>query len=123
MRLEVRTGLDSEQLTELVAGVRARLGGGYVSRGRPSARGLLCTVVMVLALRRRHTVQQVAAESFGVGRSTVSRRVEALREVIETVLAKLVPTPTHLAGAGTVVVDATLVPPGTGQTAAACPPV
>jgi hypothetical protein len=110
LRLEVTTGLDSEQLTELVARVRAQLGGGYVSRGRPFALGLFRSVAMVLALLRQNIVQQVAAEIFGVSQSTVSRRFEALREVIETVLAEFVLTPVQIAGASTVLVDGTLVP-------------
>jgi len=110
LRLEVTTGLDSEQLTELVVGVRARLGGEYVSRGRPFALGLFRSVAMVLALLRQNIVQQVAAEIFGVSQSTVSRRWDALREVIEAVLAEFVPTPAQVAGTSTVLVDGTLIP-------------
>jgi hypothetical protein len=110
LRLEVTTGLDTEQLTELVVRVRARLGGEYVSRSRPFALGLFRSVAMVLALLRQNIVQQVAAEVFGVSQSTVSRRWDALRGVIETVLAEFVLTPAEIAGASTVLVDGTLVP-------------
>jgi DDE superfamily endonuclease/Helix-turn-helix of DDE superfamily endonuclease len=108
LRLEVTTGLDSEQLTELVVGVRARLGGEYVSRGRPFALGLFRSVAMVLL--RQNIVQQLAAEMFGVSQSTVSRRWDALREVIEAVLTEFVPTPAQVAGTSTVLVDGTLIP-------------
>ena len=110
MRLEVTTSLDSEQLTELVVRVRVRLGGEYVSRGRPFALGLFRSVAMVLALLRQNIVQQLAAEMFGVSQSTVSRRFTALREVIEAVLADFVPTPAQIAANSTVLVDGTLVP-------------
>ncbi|MGH3923907.1 MAG: transposase family protein, partial [Pseudonocardiaceae bacterium] len=89
--------MDSEQLTELVVRVRARLGGEYVSRGRPFALGLFGSVAMVLALLRQNFVQQVAAEIFGVSQFTVSRRWDALREVIETVLAEFISTPAQIA--------------------------
>jgi hypothetical protein len=49
LRLQVTTGLDSEQLTELVARIHQRLGGDYASRGRPFALGLFRSVAMVLA--------------------------------------------------------------------------
>jgi hypothetical protein len=102
--------VDAEQLTELVVRVRARLGGGYVSRGRPFALGLFRSVAMVLALLRHNIVQQLAAEMFGVSQSTVSRRFDALREIIEIVLAEFVLTPAEVAGTSTVLVDGTLVP-------------
>lgn len=110
MRLEVTTGLDVEQLTELVVRVRVRLGGGYVSRGRPLALGLFPSVAMVLALLRQNIVQQLAAEMFGVSQSNVSCRFNALGEVIAAVLAEFVPAPTQIAGNSTVLVEGTLVP-------------
>jgi hypothetical protein len=109
LRLEVTTGLDAEQLTELVARVHQKLGGGYVSRGRPCALGLFRSVAMVLALLRQDIVQQLAAEMFGVSQSTVSRRFDALREIIETVLAEFVLTPAEVAATSTVLVAGTLV--------------
>jgi hypothetical protein len=71
---------------------------------------LFRSVAMVLALLRQNIVQQVAAEVFGVSQSTVSRRWDALREVIEAVLAEFVPTPVQVAGTSTVLVDGTLIP-------------
>lgn len=110
MRLQATTGLDPEQLTELVARVHARVGGEFVSRGRPYALGLFKSVAMVLSLLRQNLVQQVAGEVFGVSQATVSRRWDALREVIEQALADRVPTPAQIAGASTVLVDGTLAP-------------
>lgn len=110
MRLQVTTGLDTEQLTELVARIHQRLGGEYVSRGRPYALGLFRSVAMVLALLRQNIVQQLAAEMFGVSQPTVSRRWDALRELIEAVLAEFVLPPAEIAGTSTILVDGTLVP-------------
>jgi hypothetical protein len=109
LRLQAITGLDAEQLTELVTRVNSRAGGGS-SRGRPLALGLYRSVAMVLALLRQNIVQEVAAEMFCVSQSTVSRRWDALREMIEHVLAEFVPEPAARAGASTVLVDGTLAP-------------
>jgi hypothetical protein len=110
LQLQVTTGLDTEQLTELVARVHQRLGGEYTSRGRPCALGLFRSVAMVLALLRQNIVQQVAAEIFGVSQATVSRRWDALREVMQAVLAEFVPSPAEIAGMSTILVDGTLIP-------------
>jgi hypothetical protein len=110
LRLQVITGLDAEQLTELVARVHAALGGEFVSRGRPHALGLYRSVAVVLFLLRQNVVQQVAAEVFGVSQATVSRRWDALREVIAKVLADVAPTPAQIGGRSTVLADGTLAP-------------
>ena len=78
--------------------------------GRPFTLGLFGSVAMVLALLRQNIVQQVAAEMFRVSQATVSRRWDALREVIEAVLAEFVLTPAEIAGNSTVLVNGTLVP-------------
>jgi hypothetical protein len=87
--------------------------GSVVSRypgGRPFALGLFGSVAMVLALLRHNIIQQIAAEMVGASQATVSRRVTALGEVLEAVLADFVPTPAQLAGHSTVLVEGTLVP-------------
>ncbi|MDQ3764393.1 MAG: transposase [Actinomycetota bacterium] len=61
-------------------------------------------------LLRQNLVQQVAGEIFGVSQATVSRRWDALREVIGQVLAEVMPTVAEVAGTSTVLVDGTLVP-------------
>jgi hypothetical protein len=109
LRYESMTGLDREQLTELTARVHAQLG-GWNSRGRPFALGLFASVTLVVALLRENLTQSFAGAIFGVSQSTVSRRWDLLRPLIEPVLAAFVPTPTEIAGASSVLVDGTLIP-------------
>lgn len=110
MRYQTMTGLDEEQLNELVARVKAILNNDFTSRGRPYVAGLFISVVMVLALLRQNLVQKVVAEIFGVSQSTVSRRWDLLREAIERALAELVPSPAAILGESTALVDGTLAP-------------
>lgn len=104
------TGLDHEQLLELVVRVRVLIGDVIRPGGRPAAAGLYRSVVLVIFLMRENATQQVAAELFDVSQSTVSRRWDLLRPLIATALQPLVPTPKEIAGASTVLVDGTLVP-------------
>src|SRR5688572_13239622 len=101
------TGLDDAQLDELVARVHDRIG-GYSSRGRGYCLGLYRSVALVVFLLRENPTQQVAAAVFGVSQSTVSRRWDALREVIAIVLDDMVPDPAEAARDCTVLVDGTL---------------
>ena len=110
MRYEAMTGLNHEQLTELVTRVHAARGGGFASRGRPYALGLFRSIVMVVCLMRTNMTQVFAGAIFGVSQSTVSRRWDLLRPVIGQVLAEFVPDPAQIGGAGTVLVDGTVCP-------------
>ncbi len=74
MRYEAMTGLNHEQLTELVTRVHAVRGGGFSSRGRPYALGLFGSVALVVCVMRKNITQAFAAAIFGVSQSTVSRR-------------------------------------------------
>jgi hypothetical protein len=109
LRYEAMTGLDGEQLTELTARVHTRLG-GWSSDGRPFVLGLFRSVVLVVALLRENLTQAFAGAVFGVSQSTVSRRWDLLRPLIEPVLAEFVPTPAEVAGTSSVLVDGTLIP-------------
>jgi hypothetical protein len=109
LRYEAITGLDREQLTELTARVHARLG-GWTSNGRPFALGLFNSVTIVVALLRENLTQSCAGAFFGVSQSTVSRRWDLLRPLIEPALAEFVPTPAEVAGTSSVLVDGTLIP-------------
>jgi hypothetical protein len=109
LRYAGMTGLDGEQLTELTARVHARLG-GFSSNGRPFALGLFGSVVLVVALLRENLTQAFAGAVFGVSQSTVSRRWDLLRPLIEEALAEFVPTPAEIAGTSSVLVDGTLIP-------------
>jgi hypothetical protein len=107
--MKANTGLDHEQLLELVARLNARLGGLW-RRGRPPVAGLYRSVQMVLFLFRQNATQESAAEFFGVSQSTVSRRWDLLRPLIGAVLAEAIPVPAEIAGDSTVLVDGTLIP-------------
>lgn len=101
------TGLDGAQLVELVTRVHQRVG-PLSSAGRGYCLGLYRSVALVVFLLRENPTQTVAAAVFGVSQPTVSRRFEALREVIPAVLADLIPDLPAAAGASTVLVDGTL---------------
>ncbi|SHL54502.1 DDE superfamily endonuclease [Pseudonocardia thermophila] len=104
------TGLDDGQLTDLVARVHEVCGERFVSRGRPIALGLFRSVAMVVCLLRKNLTQDLAGAVFGVSQPTVSRRWDLLRPVIGDVLAAVRPTPSEVAGRGTVLVDGTVCP-------------
>jgi hypothetical protein len=104
------TGLNNEQLTELVTRVHAARGGGLASRGRPSALGLFGSVALVVCLMRKNITQAFAGAIFGVSQPTVSRRWDLLRPLIGQVLAEFVPDLAEVVGAGTVLVDGTVCP-------------
>jgi hypothetical protein len=108
VRVEDMTGLDREQLTELTGRIHAHLG-GWSSNGRPFALGLFRSVVCVVALLRENLTQSFAGAVFGVSQSTVSRRWDLLRPLIEPVLAEFTPAPAQIAGGSSVLVDGTLV--------------
>jgi hypothetical protein len=110
LRYEAMTGLNHEQLTELVTRVHAARGGGFASRGRPYALGLFGSVALVVCLMRTNITQAFAGAIFGVSQSTVSRRWDLLRSLIGQVLAECVPDPAEVVGAGTVLVDGTVCP-------------
>jgi DDE superfamily endonuclease len=110
LRYEAMTGLSNEQLTELVIRVHAARGTGFASRGRPYALGLFGSVALVVCLMRNNITQAFAGAIFGVSQPTVSRRWDLLRPLIGQVLAKFVPNPGEVVGAGTVLVDGTVCP-------------
>ena len=104
------TGLNNEQLIELVTRVHAVRGGGFASRGRPYALGLFGSVALVVCLMRKNITQAFAGAIFGVSQPTVSRRWDLLRPLIGQVLAEFVPDLAEVVGAGTVLVDGTVCP-------------
>jgi len=104
------TGLNDEQLTDLVALLDKLCGDKFVSAGRPLALGLFRSVAMVVCLIRKNVTQDFAGAVFGVSQATVSRRWDLLRPVIGEVLAEVVPDPRQIVGRGTVLVDGTVCP-------------
>ena len=114
------TGLNHEQLTELVSRVHTARGGGFTSRGRPYALGQFGSVALMVCVLRRNLTQAFAGAIFGVSQPTVSRRWDLLRPLIGEVLAEFVPDPAEVVGAGTVLVDGTVCPTWTGGTFPIC---
>jgi hypothetical protein len=110
LRYEAMTGLNNEQLVELVTQVHAARGGGFASRGRPYALGLFGSVALVVCVMRKNITQAFAGAIFGVSQPTVSRRWDLLRPLIGQVLAEFVPDLAEVVGAGTVLVDGTVCP-------------
>ena len=104
------TGLNDEQLTDLVARLHELCGDKFVSAGRPLALGLFRSVALVVCLMRKNVTQDVAGAVFGVSQATVSRRWDLLRPLIGDALADVVPDPLEVVGRGTVLVDGTVCP-------------
>jgi hypothetical protein len=102
------TGLSEEQLDALVDVVSVRV--GFWNAGRPFTPGLRRSVLIVLILLRQNLVQRLVAAIFGTSQSTVSRRLNALRDPIRAALTELVPDPGEAAGTSTVLIDGTLAP-------------
>jgi hypothetical protein len=91
LRYEAMTGLNNEQLTDLVARLHELCGDKFVSAGRPPALGLFRSVALVVCLLRKNVTQEFAGAIFGVSQATVSRRWDLLRPLIGDVLAEVVP--------------------------------
>src|SRR3954464_12483293 len=104
------TGLNDEQLTDLVARLHERCGDKFVSAGPPLALGLFRSVALVVCLMRKNVTQDFAGAVFGVSQATVSRRWDLLRPLIGDALANVVPDPLEVVGRGTVLVDGTVCP-------------
>jgi len=104
------TGLNHEQLTDLVARLHERCGDKFVSAGPPLALGLFRSVALVVCLMRTNVTQDFAGAVFGVSQATVSRRWDLLRPLIGDALADVVPEPSEVVGRGTVLVDGTVCP-------------
>ena len=94
------TGLNNEQLTDLVARLHERCGDKFVSAGPPLALGLFRSVALVVCLMRKNVTQDFAGAVFGVSQATVSRRCDLLRPLIGDALADVVPNPREVIGRG-----------------------
>ena len=109
LRYQTTTGLDHDQLRDLVARVHTHLGPpGRV--GRSPALGLFRSVAIVLVLLRSNMTQATAADLVGVSQPTISRIFRRLAPVIGAVLAPVVPTLGEVTRGRAVLVDGTLVP-------------
>src|SRR4051812_14852128 len=106
------TGLPTEQVTALVAGVSALVGVWQRPRGRRRAVGLYRAVVLTLFLLRQDSAQDVAGELFGCSQSTVSRIFRQVRGLLTQVTAEHAATVLARAQRGAVAVDGFLAPTG-----------
>jgi transposase len=93
LRLEYTTGLDSEQLDELVARVEARLPEPWNKpTGRRRKLSLRDGIAISVAYSRHNTIQEVLAERWGVSQETVSETMSYLTPLIEAATEEFVPT-------------------------------
>ncbi len=110
MRLHRTTGLDSEQLLDVVALVHAQVDDWSKGRGRPKALGLFKAVALTVGYLRQNMVQEVLGEHFEVSQPTVSRIICQLTPVIADVLDQFIPDATEATCGRVVLADGTLTP-------------
>jgi hypothetical protein len=113
LRYESTTGLDRDQIEELVARIWQILPQG---RGRPPALGLYRRVVLTLVLLRQNLSQTLVADWFGVSQSTVSRTYRRLLPLLEQVTCLHRPPLPEVLRGRVVLVDGTLIPIGNRET-------
>ena len=66
MRYESTTGLDHDQIEELVARIGQIMASAATGRGRPTTLGLYQSVLVTLVLLRQNLSQTLVADWFGV---------------------------------------------------------
>ncbi len=110
MHLHRTTGLDSEQLLDLVELVHVRVGDWPKRRGRPKALGLFKAVAVTVGYLRQNIVQEVLGEYFDVSQATVSRIICQLTPVIADVLDEFIPDAAEATRDRVVLVDGSLTP-------------
>ena len=115
MRYESTTGLDHDQIQELVTRIH-QVTAGKSGRGRRPTLGLYRRVVLTLVLLRQNLAQTVAADLFGVSQPTVSRIYRAMLPLVEQVVCLHRPPLPDVLRGRVVLVDGTLVPVGNRRT-------
>jgi DDE superfamily endonuclease/Helix-turn-helix of DDE superfamily endonuclease len=116
LRYESTTGLDRDQIEELVARIWQVTAPTATGRGRPAVLGLYRSVLVTLVLLRQNLSQTLVADWFGVSQSTISRTYRRLLPLLEQVTCThRPPLPGALRGR-VVLVDGTLVPIGNRET-------
>jgi hypothetical protein len=88
LRYESTTGLDHDEIEELVARIWQVVNPGTGVRGvrgRPAALGLYRSVLVTLVLLRQNLSQTLVADWFGVSQPTVSRTYRRLLPLLEQV--------------------------------------
>lgn len=119
MRWESTTGLNAEQLGELVARCDGLLGAWDNGRGRPCALSFFTAVVVTVAVLRKNLAQAVAGDVLNTSQSTISRTLRYFRPVVAAVLTEFVPDVATACAGEVPLVDGTLVPTG-GQVSLGC---
>lgn len=114
LRFERMSGLDSEQLDELVGCVGELLGEVWdKGTGRPKALTLREAVIVACGYARQNIREEVWAEIFGVSQSTISRAITRMTPLIEEATSEFRPDPDEAKAAikgATALVDGTLWP-------------
>ncbi|AND17820.1 transposase family protein [Rathayibacter tritici] len=83
MRYDSTTGLDAEQLTELICRIWQIVTGRGEISGRPVLLSIREQVVMTLILLRQNVNQTTIADMFGVSQPTISRAYRRIVPLIE----------------------------------------
>lgn len=110
MRYQSTTGLDHDQIQELVGRIHQVLGPSDRRPGRRPVLGLYRSVLLTLVLLRQNLAQTVAAEWFGVSQSTVSRVFRRIAPLIGQVLCPHTPPLPEALSGRVVLVDGALIP-------------
>jgi hypothetical protein len=116
LRYESTTGLDHDQIEELVARIWQIAAATASGRGRPTTLGLYRSVLVTLVLLRQNLSQTLVADWFGVSQSTVSRTYRRLLPLLEQVTCMHRPPLPEVLRGRVVLVDGTLVPIGNRET-------
>ena len=114
MRYESTTGLDHDQIQELVTRIhqiRPETG-----RGRPPLLGLYRRVLLTLVVLRQNLNQMAVGDWFGVSQPTVSRIYRSMLPLLEQVTCLHRPPLPEVLRGRVVLVDGTLVPIGNRRT-------
>ncbi|MFD7659955.1 transposase family protein [Actinosynnema sp. NPDC059797] len=112
MRYHSTTGLDHDQIRELVRRIDQLQSHPTSQVGRPPALGLHRSVLLTLVLLRHNLPQTLAGDLFGVSQPTVSRVFRRYAPLLGQVTCPHTPPmPEALAGR-VVIVDGTLIPTG-----------
>jgi len=112
MRYQSTTGLDHDDILELVLRMNQVLPGKGLRLGRYPSLGLYRQVVMVLILIRQNLSQMAVGDLFGVSQPTVSRIYRKLMPLIEQVIGSVRPELPEVFKGRIVLVDGTDVPTG-----------
>jgi DDE superfamily endonuclease len=104
------TGLEYEQVLELVDRIKDYLGGWHPQCGRRREMELFDAVLATLFYYRHDCSQDVTGVVFGVSQPTISRMVNTLEEPIAAVLDCEVPELVEVITGRVIIPDGTLIP-------------